>query len=107
LPTPPGSASGSPSDSAAAGATPTPSATAQPNAQITIPPSGYVSFTGDGPRVELRGLTSKFYPAQTLTVTLVFQRAGTVTMTIAVATPEVEISPAPTVAVEPGSESEG
>jgi copper(I)-binding protein len=99
--------SGAPSDSASAGATATPSATDQPNTPVTIPPNSYVSFAGTGPRVMLHGLTSTFYPAQPLNVTLVFQNAGSVTMTIAVATPERELSPAPTVAVNPDSESEG
>jgi hypothetical protein len=98
-------ASGTPSagasDTASASAAPSPTASAtpteEPSVQIAIPSDGYVSFTGDGPRVELVGLTRKLWPAQALRVTLVFQRAGEVTMTIAVATPEREVSPAPTV----------
>jgi hypothetical protein len=105
--TPSGSDTASASGSAAATATPTPTETTEPNAPIAIPPSSYVSFTGDGPRVELTGLTTKLYPAQTLSVTLRFQDAGTVTMTIAVSSPEIELSPAPTVSVDPGGESEG
>jgi copper(I)-binding protein len=106
--TPSASASGSatPSGSATATPSPTPSPTPE-NAQVQIPPNGYVSFTGDGPTVLLTGLTEQLHPGQNLSVTLSFQNAGSVTMTIAVSTPESEISPAPTVPVEPDSESEG
>jgi copper(I)-binding protein len=98
--TPSASASGSagPSDTASASATPT----EQPAVQVAIPPNGYVSFTGDGPRIELVGLTEKLWPSQPLSVTLVFQKAGEVSMTIAVATPDREVSPAPTVDVSEG-----
>jgi copper(I)-binding protein len=104
-----GTASASPGDTASAGATPSPSAapTSTPNEPVAIPGNSYVSFTGDGPAVVLRGLGSALLPSQPLNVTLVFQRAGPVTMTIAVATPESGIPPAPTVAVVPDSESEG
>jgi len=107
--TPSGSASGaaSPSGSPAAGASPTPAAGAAENAPITIPPNGYVSFIGDGPTVLLTGLTQELRPAQNLSVTFTFQNAGSTTVTIAVATPDGEISLAPTVTVEPDSESEG
>jgi len=114
--TPSETPSGTPSASASGSATPTGSATATPsptpsptpeNAQVQIPPNGYVSFTGDGPTVLLTGLTEELRPGQNLSVTLSFQNAGSVTMTIAVSTPEREISPAPTVPVEPDSESEG
>jgi copper(I)-binding protein len=102
------SGSASPSGSASAGASPTPSASAaQENAQVQIPANGYVSFTGDGPSVVLSGLTQELRPGQNLSVTLTFQNAGSVTMTIAVSTPEGQISLAPTVTVEPDSESEG
>ena len=100
------SGSASPSGSASAGASPTPSPAGQ-NARITIPPNGYVLFAGDGPTVLLTGLTEKLLPAQNLSVTLTFQNAGSTTVTIAVATPEGQISLAPTVTVEPDSESEG
>jgi copper(I)-binding protein len=100
------SATGTPTTSESA--TPTPAATATPeNARIQIPPNGYVSFRDDGPRVLLTGLTQQLRPGQNLRVTLTFQNAGSVTMTIAVGTPETELAPAPTVSVEPGSESEG
>jgi copper(I)-binding protein len=99
---------GTDSASATPSATPSPTPSPAPaNARIAIPPSGYVSFRGDGPDVELTGLTTKLYPAQNLQVTLTFANAGSVTLTIAVATPEVEVSPAPTVSVDPESESEG
>jgi copper(I)-binding protein len=102
------SGSASPSGSASAGASPTPSAAeSQANAQIPIPPNGYVSFTDDGPSVELTGLTQELRPAQNLSVTFTFQNAGSTTVTIAVATPEGQISLAPTVSVTPESESEG
>jgi copper(I)-binding protein len=102
------SGSASPSGSASAGASPTPSqAASPPNAQIQIPPNGYVAFTGDGPRVELTGLTRELRPGQNLVVTFTFQNAGSTTVTIAVATPDAQVSLAPTVAVEPDSESEG
>ena len=55
----------------------------------------------------LTGLTKQLRPGQNLLVTLTFQRAGSVTMTIAVGTPEIQLAPAPTVSVEPDSESEG
>ncbi len=97
---PGGSASPSPTSS------PTPSPTPQ-NAQIQIPPNSYVSFREDGPRIMLTGLTRQLRPGQNLVVTLTFQRAGSVTMTIAVGTPEAQLPPAPTVSVEPGGESEG
>jgi copper(I)-binding protein len=66
-----------------------------------------VSFREDGPRVMLTGLTQRLLPGQNLSVTLTFERAGSVTMTIAVGTPETELAPAPTVSVDPDSESEG
>jgi len=84
----------------------TPSPTPE-NAQIQIPPNSYVSFREDGPRIMLTGLTRQLRPGQNLVVTLTFQRAGSVTMTIAVGTPEAQLPPAPTVSVEPGGESEG
>lgn len=102
--TPGGSAS--PSASQSPSASPTASPTPE-NAQIQIPPNGYVSFREDGPRVMLTGLTRQLRPGQNLQVTLTFQRAGSVRMTIAVGTPEAELSPAPTVSVGPDSESEG
>jgi copper(I)-binding protein len=95
-----GTPSASASDTASASASPTP--TEAPAVQIAIPANGYVSFTGNGPRVELVGLTEKLWPSQPLSVTLVFQKAGEVTMTIAVATPDREVSPAPTVNVSEG-----
>lgn len=102
------SAGASPSGSGSAGATPSPTPTpTQEDAQVQIPANSYVSFTGDGPTVLLTGLTDQLYPTQNVTVTLTFQNAGSVTMTIAVSSPEGEISPAPTVTVEPDSESEG
>jgi copper(I)-binding protein len=102
------SGSASPSGSASAGASPTPSASAgEQSAQIQIPPNGYVLFTGDGPSVLLTGLTQQLRPAQNLSVTFTFQNAGSTTVTIAVATPEGQISLAPTVSVSPNSESEG
>jgi len=98
-----GTPSGSPSESA-----PTPTAAPTPeNARIQIPPNNYVSFREDGPRVMLTGLTQRLLPGQNLSVTLTFERAGSVTMTIAVGTPETELAPAPTVSVDPDSESEG
>ena len=99
---PSGTATGSPSESASATSSPTPD-----NAQIAIPPNNYVSFRDDGPRVLLTGLTQQLRPGQNLTVTLRFQNAGSVTMTIAVGTPDIELAPAPTVSVGPDSESEG
>jgi copper(I)-binding protein len=102
--------SDTPSGTDTASATPSPTPSQSPtraDAQVQIPPDGYVSFTDDGPDVELTGLTSKLLPAQNLQVTLVFANAGPVTMTIAVATPESGIPPAPTVSVDPDSESEG
>jgi len=101
--TPSDTASGSPSESAA---TPTAAPTPE-NARIQIPPNNYVSFQEDGPRVLLTGLTQRLLPGQNLSVTLTFERAGSVTMTIAVGTPETELAPAPTVSVDPDSESEG
>lgn len=88
---PSGSASGSESASASA------SASEGPPAQIAIPANGLVSFTGDGPTVLLRDLNQRLYPAQTLQVTLVFQKSGQVTTTIAVSAPQGQISLAPTV----------
>jgi len=90
------SASGSTSASPSAGPTPT----EEPAAQIPIPANGVVPFTDDGPKVELTGLTTQLYPAQTLQVTLVFQKAGQVTMTIAVSAPQGQISLAPTVTAD-------
>jgi copper(I)-binding protein len=103
----------SPSDSAAPSDSATPSASLSPTptqpagSQVSIPPNGFVSFIGDGPSVQLVGLKSKLYPSQTVSVTLVFQRAGSVTLTVAVATPEGEVSPAPTVTGVEGAGSEG
>ena len=100
---PSGSASGTPS-AGASGSAPAPT---PENARIQIPPNNYVSFREDGPRVLLTGLTQQLRPGQNLRVTLTFENAGSVTMTIAVGTPEIQLPPAPTVSVEPGGESEG
>ena len=101
------SAGGTPSESPS-GSAPSPTAAPTPeNARIQIPPNNYVSFREDGPRVMLTGLTQELRPGQNLVVTLTFERAGSVTMTIAVGTPETELAPAPTVSVDPDSESEG
>lgn len=101
------SAGGTPSESTS-GSAPSPTAAPTPeNARIQIPSNNYVSFRDDGPRVLLTGLTQKLLPGQNLIVTLTFERAGSVTMTIAVGTPEVQLPPAPTVSVDPESESEG
>jgi copper(I)-binding protein len=97
---------GTPSASASESPSPTPSPTPE-NVRIQIPPNNYVSFREDGPRVTLTGLSQQLRPGQNLLVTLTFERAGSVTMTIAVGTPETELAPAPTVSVEPDSESEG
>jgi copper(I)-binding protein len=112
--TPSDTASGTATPSASPGGSASPSPTASPtpsptpeNAQIQIPPNSYVSFREDGPRIMLTGLTRQLRPGQNLVVTLTFQRAGSVTMTIAVGTPEAQLPPAPTVSVEPGGESEG
>ena len=112
--TPSDTASGTATPSASPGGSASPSPTASPtpsptpeNAQIQIPPNSYVSFREDGPRIMLTGLTRQLRPGQNLPVTLTFQRAGSVTMTIAVGTPEAQLPPAPTVSVEPGGESEG
>jgi copper(I)-binding protein len=108
---PSGSATPSGSDSASGSATPsgaaTPSATPSPsaaptpttaaNAQIAIPPNGYVSFENGSASVQLTGLVNQLYPAQTLQVTLVFQKAGSVTTTIAVGVSEGQVSLAPEV----------
>jgi copper(I)-binding protein len=102
-PAPGGTASASGSTPAA---TPTASATPE-NARISIPPNNYVSFREDGPRVLLTGLTRQLRSGQNLRVTLTFEHAGSVTMTIAVGTPEIQLAPAPTVSVGPDSESEG
>jgi len=112
--TPSDTASGTATPSASPGESASPSPTSSPtpsptpeNAQIQIPPNSYVSFREDGPRIMLTGLTRQLRPGQNLVVTLTFQRAGSVTMTIAVGTPEAQLPPAPTVSVEPGGESEG
>jgi copper(I)-binding protein len=102
---PSGSASASESATPSASLSPTPTQPA--GSQVSIPPNGFVSFIGDGPSVQLVGLKSKLYPSQTVSVTLVFQRAGSVTLTVAVATPEGEVSPAPTVTGVEGAGSEG
>jgi len=93
--TPSDTASGTATPSASPGGSASPSPTASPtpsptpeNAQIQIPPNSYVSFREDGPRIMLTGLTRQLRPGQNLAVTLTFQRAGSVTMTIAVGTPE-------------------
>lgn len=112
--TPSDTASGTATPSASPGESASPSPTSSPtpsptpeNAQIQIPPNSYVSFREDGPRIMLTGLTRQLRPGQNLPVTLTFQRAGSVTMTIAVGTPDAELPPAPTVSVDPDSESEG
>ena len=92
------------SGSASATTTASPSASDAPPAQIAIPANGLVSFTGDGPTVLLSGLTEKLYPSQTLQVTLVFQRSGQVTATIAVSAPQGQVSLAPTVTGAPDSD---
>jgi copper(I)-binding protein len=102
--TPSGTASGSASGTAAASATPSatpsPTPTEEPAAQITLPANGFTSFTGDGPTVSLVGLTNQLYPSQPLTITLVFAKAGEVTMTVAVSAPSGQISLAPTVTAD-------
>ena len=104
--TPTAGGSPSPTASGSPSASPTASATAE-NAQIQLPSNSYVSFREEGPRVMLTGLTKQLRPGQNLIVTLTFQNAGSVTMTIAVGTPDAELPPAPTVSVDPDSESEG
>ncbi|HEV7658074.1 MAG TPA: copper chaperone PCu(A)C [Mycobacteriales bacterium] len=91
------SGSASPSGSASASPTESPTPTAAAPAQISIPANGYVSFADDGPSVVLTDLTEKLYPAQSLQVTLTFQKAGPVTLTIAVGVPTGQVSLAPTV----------
>ncbi len=100
-PTPSGSAtpsaSGTPSESAAPSESPTPSE--PPTTRIEIPANGLVSFRGDGPAVILTGLTRALRPSEVVPITFVFERGGAVTVDVAVAVPEREISPAPTVPV--------
>ena len=103
------SASGTPS-AGASGSAPAPTAAPTPeNARIQIPPNNnYVSFREDGPRVLLTGLTQRLRPGQNLRVTLTFENAGSVTMTIAVGTPEIQLPPAQAVfGCRPGGQSEG
>lgn len=104
--TPTAGGSPSPTASGSPSASPTASGTAE-NAQIQLPSNSYVSFREEGPRVMLTGLTKQLRPGQNVIVTLTFQNAGSVTMTIAVGTPDAELPPAPTVSVDPDSESEG
>ena len=100
--TPSGSGSSSESGSASASASPVPSDA--PAARIAIPANGLVSLVGDGPRVQLNDLTQQLRPSETLQVTLVFQKAGQVTATIAVSAPQGQVSLAPTVTGAPDSD---
>ena len=92
--------SASPSLSGSASpASPTPSATPgeAESVRIPIPTNGLVAFRDEGPTILLSGLTERLRPAQRLTVTLVFQNAGEIDVSIAVGVPEEQISTAPTV----------
>jgi copper(I)-binding protein len=107
--TPNATGSGEPSASGTPSPTASESSAEPASAQVTIPAQGLVNFgVGNGPSVQLQDLTQKLYSAQTLQVTLVFRQAGSVTLTIAVASPQGQISLAPTVTGEASdSESEG
>jgi copper(I)-binding protein len=103
------SPTGSPSETGTASpsgpATPSPSATAGEStvSRIPIPAASLVAFRDGGPAVTLEGLTRELRPGDVMTITFVFERAGSVTTDVAVAVPEEEIEPAPTV---PGVEPE-
>jgi copper(I)-binding protein len=106
-----GTATPTPSPSETGTASPTGSATPSPSAtpgestisRIPIPAASLVAFRDGGPAVILEGLTRELRPADVVTITFVFERAGSVTTDVAVAVPEEEIEPAPTV---PGVEHE-
>ena len=106
-----GTATATPSPSETGTASPSGSATPSPSAtggestisRIPIPAASLVAFRDGGPAVILEGLTRELRAADVVTVTFVFERAGSVTTDVAVAVPEDEIEPAPTV---PGVEHE-
>lgn len=109
---PTGSPSGTPSGSGSPSGTPsgsgTPTASPTPEEEvattIAIPGAGLVAFRADGPEILLTGLTRLLRPGQVVPITFVFQEAGEVTVNVAVAIPEEEVEPAPTV---PGEEEAG
>jgi copper(I)-binding protein len=105
-----GTQSTTPSDTATPSAptsTPTPTPTESSAASgtldsIELPPGRAVSigYAPDLPVIQLRGLTSALYPAESFPITFQFERAGTVTFTVAVhltpgpsSTPTLNISP--------------
>lgn len=92
--TPTGPATASPG-SATPTESPTPSEA--PTTRMEIPAEGRVAFGDDGPAVILTGLTRPLRSAEVVPITFVFERAGSVTVDVAVGVPEEEIAPAPTV----------
>lgn len=99
------SGSPAPSPTASASATPTPAGTTAALARIPIPANGLVRFLQDGPTIQLVGLSRQLRPAESLSVTFVFENAGEITLQISVSVPDGEISPAPLVtSAEEGSE---
>jgi copper(I)-binding protein len=99
------SGSGTPSEGATPSASPTPAEPSpSPPSRIDIPGNSLVAFRDAGPAVTLEGLTRPLRPAEVVSVTFVFERGGSVTVPVAVAVPEGEVEPAPTVPAEGGGE---
>ena len=102
---PSGTATGTPSGTATASPSPSPTPAEETASSIAIPGATLVAFKGEGPEVLLTGLTRRLRPGQVVPITFVFQEAGEVTVNVAVAIPEEEIAPAPTVPAEGEAEA--
>lgn len=100
------SASGGPSASASAGASATPlpgGAPQQVQLNRTIPAASALTLTGSPEALVLQNLRTAIKPDDTVTVTFVFQNAGSVTVTLPVSTPLTPLprTPESGVIVEP------
>lgn len=109
-PTPDVSAGGTPSETPTGtptdaptgtpGGTPAPTETGPPApTSLAIPPNVAVTVGAGGPgtSIVLTGLTRELRPSAVVSITFVFQTAGTVTIQAPVAVPLQEVEPAPTI----------
>ncbi len=69
----------------------------EPSVEAAIPREGTVLFgTDDSPAIELDELTEELTPAQVVSITFVFERAGEVTVEVPVANPTRPVEPGET-----------